>query len=455
MTEIKAPLPSNVPNTVIDEQPLYDAVDIALAEAARLGADQAEANASAGLGLGINVRLGELETIEHTRDRGLVISVYFNGKNGSASTSDYSKAAVLEAVKAACSIASLTEADEANGLPDEDRLATEFPDLDSWHPVDLSVPEMTNEAIRCEDAARAVDVRIVNSEGASVSSDSGIDLLGNSFGFRGLTRRTRYSTSCAIIGQSEAGMQRDYWYHATRSRDDLQSAQSIGQMAGKRTIRRLDAKRLATGKYSVLFEAPIASGLLSHLVQAISGGALYRKSTFLLDHAGKQIFPEFIRIHERPFMSRGMGSSSFDGEGVATIERDIVTDGILQGYVLSSYSARRLGLQTTGNAGGVHNLTIESGSNNFEQLLAMMGTGLLVTELVGYGINMVTGDYSRGASGFWVENGEIQFPVEELTIAGNLADMFKNVAAVGSDIDLRGNYQSGSILISEMTIAGE
>lgn len=455
MTKTKTPIETELQGGPIDEQPLYDAIDIALHEAKQLGADQAEANASAGQGLGVSVRLGEMETIEHTRDRGLVVSVYFDGKNGAASTSDYSKNAVLEAVRSACSIASLTESDPANGLPDEHRLATEFPNLDSWHPISMSVTEMTEEAVRCEDAARAVDSKIVNSEGASVSSDCGIDLLGNSFGFRGLTRRTRYSTSCAVIGQTESGMQRDYWYHATRNKQDLQSAEQIGKCAGERTVRRLDARRLATGKYPVLFEAPVASGLLSHLIQAISGGALYRKSSFLLDHAGKQIFPEFVRIHERPFMRRGMGSSAFDNEGVATVERDIVTDGVLQGYVLSSYSSRRLGLETTGNAGGVHNLTIESGSNNLDQLLGVMRTGLLVTELAGFGINMVTGDYSRGASGFWVENGEIQFPVEELTIAGNLADMFRNISAVGSDIDLRGNYQSGSILISEMTIAGE
>jgi PmbA protein len=250
-------------------------------------------------------------------------------------------------------------------------------------------------------------------------------------------------------------MQRDYWYHASRAYDDLESSESVGAAAGRRTARRLDARRLKTGRVPVLFEAPVAASLLSHLVGAISGGALYRKASFLLDHVGKQIFPEFVRIHERPLLPRGMGSASFDNEGVATRPRDIVTDGILQGYVLSSYSARRLGMQTTANAGGVHNLAIEPGAMDFADLLAEMNTGLLVTEMAGFGVNNVTGDYSRGASGFWVENGEICYPVEEITIAGNLKDMFSGVVATGSDVDVRGNYHTGSILLKEMTVAGE
>ena len=439
----------------MNEEQLHDAVDIALAEATKQGASQAEVNASVGQGLGVTVRMGELETIEHTRDRGLVVSVYFGGRNGSASTADYSKAAVIEAVRAACSIARLTEEDPANGLPDEDRLATEFPDVDSWHPLDIDVSELIDMATRCEDSARAQDPRITNSEGASLSADRGIDLLGNSLGFRGLTRKTRYSTSCAVIGETSAGMQRDYWYHACRSRDDLQSPENVGQTAGRRTARRLDARRIKTGRYPVMFEAPVASSILSHLVRGISGGALYRKASFLLDKVGPSLFPDFVRIHEQPHLARGMGSTAFDGEGVATRPRDIVTDGILQGYVLGSYSARRLGLESTGNAGGVHNLTLESGEHGLEAMLADMGSGLLVTELVGFGINMVTGDYSRGATGFWVENGEIQYPVEELTIAGNLEQIFKNIAAIGNDVDLRGNVRTGSILISEMTVAGE
>jgi PmbA protein len=439
----------------LDEQELHDALDAALKHAGERGASGAEAVASTGEGLNVNVRLGELETIEHNRDRGLVVTVYFGTRSGSASTSDYRAAAVREAVEAACSIASLTEDDPANGLPDPEELATEFPDLDLYHPTNLSVADCQETAVACEAAAMAVDSRIVNSEGASVSADRGVDILANTLGFRGASRKTRYSISCAVIGKTELGMQRDYWYHTSRCLDDLQSSDSVGVKAGKRTARRLDARRLKTARVPVLFEAPVASSLLSHLVGAITGGALYRRASFLLGHVGQQIFPRFVRIHERPLLPRGMGSASFDNEGVATRARDIVSDGVLNGYVLGSYSARRLGLKTTGNAGGVHNLAIEPGSLDLDGLLREMGKGLLVTEMAGFGVNNVTGDYSRGASGFWVENGQIQYPVEELTIAGNLKDMFRNIVAVGKDVDRRGNYQTGSILIGEMTVAGE
>ncbi len=439
----------------INEQRLHDVLDLALKHAESRGADGVEAVSSSGEGLNVNVRMGELETIEHNRDRGLVVTVYFGTRSGSASTSDFAADAVRAAVEAACSIAAFTEDDAANGLPDPDTLATTFPDLDLYHPVHLSVDECQARALACEDAARSVDARIVNSEGASMSVDRGIDILANSLGFRGITRKTRYSISCAVIGKTDAGMQRDYWYHTTRSPDDLPSSESVGETAGRRTVRRLDARRVKTARVPVLFEAPVASSLLSHLVGAISGGALYRKASFLLDHVGKQIFPAGTRIHERPLMVRGMGSAAFDNEGVATRERDIVSEGVLRGYVLGTYSARRLGLATTGNAGGVHNLCIDSGSMDFKALLAQMGTGLLVTEMAGFGVNNVTGDYSRGAAGFWVENGEIQYPVEELTIAGNLKDMFKGIVAVGSDVDLRGNFHTGSILIDRMTVAGE
>ena len=439
----------------IDEQELHDALDLALDEAARLGAGQAEAVASVGQGFEATVRLGDVETITHHRDRGMMISVYFGARNGSASTSDYGRGAVLEAVRAACSIARLTEEDAANGLPDPHRLATEFPDLDLDHPTGVGVQDLVDEARECEDAALGMDERIVNSDGASSSCDRGVDLLGNSLGFRGLTRNTRFSASCTVIGKTESGMQRDYWYDVARRRDDLDAPASIGATAGRRTLRRLDARRMKTGKHPVLFEAPVAASLLSHLVRAASGGALYKKASFLLDRIDERIFPEFVRVHEQPLLPKAMGSASFDNEGVATLTRDIVSDGVLRGYVLGSYSARRLGMETTGNAGGVHNLTIDGGSRSFEELLAEMDRGLLVTELVGFGINMVTGDYSRGASGFWVERGEIQYPVEELTIAGNLARMFMDLADVGADVDLRGNVRTGSILVSEMTVAGE
>lgn len=438
----------------LNEQELHDALDMALSHAKQRGATSAEAVASMGDGLNVNVRLGELETIEHNRDKGLVVTVYFGSRSGSASTSDYRSGAVRAAVEAACSIASLTEEDAANGLPDADRLACDFPDLDLYHPVLVSIEDCQQRAIACEDAARAVDSRIVNSEGASVTVDRGIDILSNSQGFRGINRKTRFSTSCAVIGKTDAGMQRDYWYHTCRCLDDMEAPEVIGAAAGRRTVRRLDARRTKTVRVPVLFEAPVASSLLSHLINAISGGALYRKASFLLDHVGVGIFPGFVRIHERPLLARAMGSASFDNEGVKTETRDIVSDGILRGYVLSSYSARRLGLETTGNAGGVHNLMIEPGRLGFDELVREMGTGLLVTEMVGFGVNTVTGDYSRGAAGFWVEGGEIRYPVEELTIAGNLRDMFRGIVAVGSDTDVRGNYHTGSILVEEMTIAG-
>ena len=439
----------------LNEAELKSVVELALSQAAKNGANQAEASASTGDGLSINVRMGELETIEHTRDRGLVVSVYFGNSSGSASTSDYSEAAVVEAVNSACSIARFTEPDLANGLADESDLADEFPDLDLYHPELVDVDAEIDRALLCEESARAFDARITNSEGASVSIDRGADYFGTSHGFAALTRKTRFGMSCAVIGQTSQGMQRDYWYDAARRRADLGSAESIGLAAARRTVRRLDGRRLKTGKYPVIYEAPVASGLFSHFISAISGGALYRKASFLLDQKGNQLFPEFIRIHEQPLLSGGMGSAAFDNEGVKTRTRDIVSSGVLQDYVLSSYSARRLGMKTTGNAGGVHNLCVDSGTLGFEDMLKSMGTGLLVTELVGHGINMVTGDYSRGAAGFWVENGEIQYAVEEITIAGNLRDMFMNIEAVGSDVDTRGNTRCGSVLIGGMTVAGE
>lgn len=439
----------------LNEQELNDVLDAALEYATSRGATSAEAVASTGEGLSVAVRMGDLETIEHNRDRGLVITVYVGQRSGSASTSDYRREAVRDTVDSAISIASFTEEDPANGLPEPDRLAREFPDLDLYHPRVLSVDGCQDMALACEAAARAVDARITNSEGASMSVDRGIDILGNTLGFRGTNRKTRYSISCAVIGKTGQGMQRDYWYHTARCLDDLESAESVGAAAGRRTARRLDARRLSTRKVPVLFEAPVASSLLSHLVRAVSGGALYRKASFLLDHVGRKIFPDFVHIHERPHLPRGMGSAAFDNEGVATVARDIVSEGVLRSYVLSSYSARRLGLQTTGNAGGVHNLAIDPGSLDFAGLLREMDTGLLVTEMAGFGVNNVTGDYSRGASGFWVEGGEIRHPVEEITIAGNLRDMFAGIVAVGSDVDMRGNYHTGSILVGRMTVAGE
>ncbi|MBO66989.1 MAG: metalloprotease PmbA [Acidiferrobacteraceae bacterium] len=438
-----------------DSKPLIATTEFALQEAIRKGASQAEAVATLSQGLSVSVRMGSLETVEHTRDRGLAVTVYFGDCSGSASTSDYSRSSVEETVQAACTIARFTEADLCNGLAEADRLATEFPDLDLYHPWNLSVNEGKKLAEQCEAAALDFDSRIENSEGATVDSSESGEVYGNSHGFLGYSQKSRHGISCSVIGKSQGSMQRDYWYSASRKLDDLDNVEQIGRTAGSRVVRRLGARKLKTCQAPVLFEAPVASSLLSHFIGAISGGALYRKASFLLNHLGKRIFPEFVRIHEQPFLSRAMGSASFDNEGVVPMERDIVSDGILQGYVLGSYSARRLGLETTGNSGGVHNLTIDSGEQELAGLISGLDRGLFVTELIGFGVNTVTGDYSRGAAGFWIENGEIQFPVEELTIAGNLREMFESIVAIGCDIDTRRNIRCGSILVDKLTIAGE
>jgi PmbA protein len=434
---------------------LQESVDLALEEAVKCGASASEAAASLSQGLSVTVRMGDIETVEHTRDRGLVVTVYFGECTGSASTSDYSADSVRQTVQAACSIARFTEKDSCHGLADPDRLASEFPDLDLYHPWSLTVNEGKEIASACEQAALDYDTRIENSEGATVDSYKGYEVYGNSHGFLGETRKTRHGISCSVIGKSDGSMQRDYWYSVSRRQRDLEDASEIGQIAGARTLRRLGARKLNTCQVPILFEAPVASSLLSHFIGAVSGGALYRKASFLLDHLGKRVFPEFVRIHEQPLLTRAMGSTVFDSEGVVTIARDIVTDGVLEGYVLGSYSARRLGLQTTGNADGVHNLTIDPGDEDLPELITSLDRGLLVTELIGFGVNPVTGDYSRGAAGFWVENGEIQFPVEEVTIAGNLKEMFRSITAIGCDVDTKRNIRCGSILVEGLTVAGQ
>jgi PmbA protein len=384
-----------------------------------------------------------------------VVSVYFGQRTGSASTSDFNDVAIKDTVRAACSIAKYTAEDECNGLADPALLATEFPDLDLYHPWVLDVEHAIERALECESTARGADPRIKNSEGASVSTQERLEVYVNSNGFVGSVEVSRHGGSCAVVGETENGMQRDYWYTSARDVDDLESAQAVGEKAAQRTLRRLDARKIKTCQAPVVYEAPIASSVLSHFIGAIRGGSLYRKASFLVDHLGKQIFPEWVRIREQPLLAKAMGSAAFDNEGVATQTRDIIKQGILQGYVLDSYSGRKLGMQTTGNAGGVHNLTIDTGTKDLDELCSHMNEGLLVTELIGFGVNTLTGDYSRGAAGFWVENGEIQYPVEEVTIAGNLKDMFMHIAEVGNDVDTRGNVRTGSILIENMTIAGE
>ena len=442
-------------HSTLDPTALGEVVDLALSEARQRGASSAEAASALSQGLSINVRLGEIETVEHTRDRSLIVTVYFGKQTGSASTSDYGLASIKETVQAACNIASHTEADQCNGLADQERLATEFPDLDLYHPWLPSVDEARTLAVACEQAALEHDDRIENSEGATVTSHEGYEVYGTSTGFWGENRKTRHGVSCSVIGQGQDGMQRDYWYSSARRKDQMDSPEQVGLEAARRTIRRLDARKIKTCQVPVLFEAPVASSLLSHFIGAISGGALYRRASFLLNHIGKQVFPEFARIHEQPLLKGAMGSAAFDGEGVATEASDIVTDGVLQRYVLGSYSARRLGLETTGNAGGVHNLTIEPGKQDLADLITGLDTGFLVTELIGFGVNTVTGDYSRGASGFWIEQGEIQYPVEEVTVAGNLRDIFKNFVAVGRDVDFRRNVRCGSLLVDGLTVAGD
>jgi len=445
--------PSTAPRG--DCEPLKAYVTDALAEARRLGASAAEANVSVGQGLSVNVRFGDVETVEHTRDKGLAVTVFFGQRSGSASTSDLSPQALRECVRAAASIARYTAADDCAGLADPAELATVFPDLDLYHPWDPGLERAIELARECENAARAHDSRITNSEGASLNTHEHLEAYGNSHGFLGTAALTRHSIQCAVIGQDASGMQREYWYSVARDPADLESAASIGQQAARRTVRRLGARKLSTRKTPVLFEAPVASSLLSHFVGAIRGTSLYRRASFLLDQLGQPVFAPQVRIHEQPFLRKGLGSSAFDGDGVAPRTRDLVREGILQGYVLDVYSARKLGLQSTGNAGGVHNLTIDPGPEDLAGLVRRMHTGLLVTDLIGFGVNSVTGDYSRGASGFWVENGVVGEPVEEITIAGNLRDMFRGIVAVGNDIDVRGNLRCGSILIESMTLAGD
>ena len=419
------------------------------------GASAAEAEISLGFGQNVSVRMSEPETIEYNRDKGMSVTVYFGQRRGHASTSDLSTQALQDTVAAACNIARYTAEDTYCGLADPALMAKYIPDLDLHHPWPLSVEQAIALAQECEAAALGVDKRITNSEGASVSTYEGLFAYANSHGFAAGYPSSRHSLSCSVIAGNSDGMQRDYWYSSTRSADDLLSAATVGRIAGERTARRLGCRRLKTAQVPVLFEAPLASGLISHLVSAISGGNLYRKSSFLLDSLGQQVMAKQISIIEQPHLPRGLASAPFDNEGVATFPRTIVEDGVLQGYMLSSYSARKLNMQSTGNAGGNHNLIVSHGDLDFDGLLKTMGTGLLVTELLGHGLNMVTGDYSRGAAGFWVENGVIAYPVEEITIAGNVRDMFKQIVAIGNDVLVQGSKQTGSILIERMTVAGE
>jgi len=419
------------------------------------GASEADVAASIDLGLSVGVRLGEVETVERTRDRGVAVTVYFGRRKGSANTADLDPTSIAQTVEHACAIARYTEEDPANGLADPALLATTFPDLDLWHPWDITPEEAIRLAVEIEEAGRSVDSRINNSDGASVQVGASMTAYANTHGFLGTERGTHHSLSVAVIAEDEAGMQRDYWYDSVRRASDFASAESIGRKAAERTLARLGARRLGTRECPVLFVPEVARGLLGHFLSAASGGALYRRASFLVDHIGKPVFPAWMQIVERPHIPRGHGSTAFDAEGVATRDSDLVRDGVLARYILGSYSARKLGLQSTGNAGGVQNIVVQAGTDDFAAMLRRMDRGLLVTELMGQGVSLVTGDYSRGASGFWVERGQIVHPVEEITIAGNLRDMYANVVAVGSDVDPRSHILTGSILLERMTVAGE
>lgn len=419
------------------------------------GATACETNVSDGFGQTVTVRQSAVETIEYNRDKGLSVTVYIGQKRGNASTSDFSPQAISDTVVAALSIARYTADDDCAGLADAELLAQNYPQLDLYYPWMLSVEEAIELAKQCEQAAYAVDKRITNSEGATISVSESQFIYANSLGFMGGYPLSRHSMSCAMIAEQGDSKQRDYWYSVARDAADLESAESIGQKAGARSAARLGARKIATCEAPVLFEAPIASGLIGHFASAISGGSLYRKSSFLLDSIGQQVFAPDIQIRELPHLHKGLASSAFDDDGVTTVERNVVENGIVQGYFLSSYSARKLGLRTTGNAGGTHNLIMQNAAPmDFDALLKKMGKGLLVTELLGHGVNAVTGDYSRGASGYWVENGEIAYPVEEITIAGNLKEIFQGVLTIGNDVVVHGSKQCGSVLIDHMTIAG-
>jgi PmbA protein len=426
-----------------------------LEHARRVGASGCETDVSEGHGQSVTVRKGEVETIEYNRDKGIGVTVYLGQRRGHASTSDFSTAALRATVEKAATIARFTAEDDCAGLPEAALLAKGGgPELDLFHPWALPIEEAIDVARRCEQAAFAVSPLINNTEGASVSAQQSHFVSANSLGFMGGYATTRHYVSCAPIAGKGDAMQRDDWYSSKRDPADFPAPEAIGDYAARRALSRLKARKLKTCQVPVLFEAPLAAGLIGGFVHAVSGGSLYRKSSFLLDSLGTQVFPKFVQIAEDPFVPKGLASGWFDDDGVAVRARDVVKNGVLQGYFLSTYSARKLGMQTTGNAGGSHNLIVKPGRHDFAGLLKEMGTGLLVTELLGHGVNYVTGDYSRGAAGYWVENGEIQYPVQEITIAGNLRDMLKGIAAIGSDVAVRGSKQVGSILVERMTVAG-
>ncbi len=439
----------------VSKSELVALIEEVLAEAKRLGADQAAAAVTVDAGLSVTSRFGEVETVEFQKDRGMGVTVYQGQKKGTASTSDLDRERLMETVAKAASIAEYTQKDDCAGLADEALMPRQTRDLDLNHPWDLSPEQAIALSQECEGVALNYDPRIKNSEGATVGRHQVLRVYGNSHGFVDGYHSTSHSLSCSVLAQENGTMERDYWYTSARNPSTLDSPEAVGQKAAQRAVRRLSAKKIATQKSPVLFPPELAKGLMAHCVSALSGSSQYRESSFLLGAAGQQVFPAFVHFVEKPHLPQAMGSAPFDAEGVETRERTLVKDGVIQGYVLSSYSGRKLNLPTTGNAGGVRNLEVSGGEDNFATLLKQMDTGFYVSELIGHGVNPVTGDYSRGAAGFWVEGGEIQHAVNEVTIAGNLKDIYKNLVAVGSDLDTRGSFRCGSVMVSEMTVAGD
>ena len=433
---------------------LQQQVEQIVAEARRQGATACEVAVSLEQGLSTSVRQREVETVEFNRDQGFGITLYVGHRKGSASTSASGADAIRETVAAALAIAKHTSEDESSGLADAALMAKEQPDFDLFHPWNISPEEAIERALICEAAAFDADSRIKNADGTTLNVHQGCRVYGNSHGFIGGYASTRHSLSCVMIAEKDGQMQRDYWYDVNRQGELLMDAKLIGKKAAERAASRLGARPVPTCEVPVLFSAELAGGLFGSFLGAISGGNLYRKSSFLEGAIGQRLFPEWMTIDERPHLMRAMGSSAFDGDGLATYAKPFVENGDLVSYILSTYSGRKLGLPSTANAGGVHNLFVSHGTEDQAALIRRMGRGLLVTELMGSGLNMVTGDYSRGAAGFWVENGEIQFPVQEVTIAGNMKDMFKQIVAVGSDLEMRSNIRTGSVLIEKMMVAG-